>query len=421
MRSDEGASAADWAPPPARGRGFGGFGKGKGKGKKGKCHAGHDDRVTRVVNTTHVFKTRRGGIANKGRGRGKGDNLYRPPGMRDGSGGPGGTSSTCRDFQRNGSCQRGDRCHFQHARIEQSITEKVDAEGIARHCEVKAHEGAICAIAMTEQGIYTASQDKSLKRWKPQKDATGRYQLTQELNVPLDDGCFSMYCAGGWIFCGLWSGNVKAFSQDGVNTDLRGHTKRVTAIIQHQGILITGSVGKDVRLWAMDVNTKVFTCSHTLTESMPGPINCLQILGGNLWVGGMSGIAVVDLASLKVTKLLPPTRSVTSFLEFQGHVVAAYGDGGLRVFDAEGTMKSEMPNLAAGSIQAIGGLESGPRLLCGHAHGQVSTITLPDFNFKTQFQAMLDTSIESLMCAGQDGLFLLGCKKGNLQLWQRMA
>lgn len=397
MRSDQGANAADWAPP-ARGRGFGGSGrgKGKGKGKKGK-HDGHDDRVTRVVRTTHVFKNTRGGFVNKGkgRGRGKGDNLYRPPGMRD----------------------RSDV----NVRIDQVITEKVDEESIVRHCEVKAHTGAICAIAMTEQGIYTASQDKSLKRWKPQKDASGRYQLLQELNVPLDDGCFSMYCAGGWIFCGLWSGTVKAFSQDGVNTDLRGHTKRVTAITQHQGILITGSAGRDVRLWVMDPNTKVFNCTHTLTESMPGSINCLHILGGNLWAGGMSGIAVIDLVSLKVTKLLPPTRSVTSFLEFQGHVVAAYGDGSLRVFDAEGSMKSEMPSLAGGSIQAIGGLESGPRLLCGHGHGQVSTITLPDFNFKTQFQAMLDTSIDSLMCAGQDGLFLLGCKKGNLQLWQRMA
>jgi WD40 repeat protein len=230
-----------------------------------------------------------------------------------------------------------------------------------------------------------------------------------------------MYCGGGWIFCGLWDGSIKAFSQDNVNTELRGHAKRVQAIIQHQGIIISGGADREVRLWQMDPNTKVFNCSHTLTDSMPGAINALYVLGDNLWVGGMSGIAMCSLSTLKVTKLLPPVKQVTSFLEFQGHVVAGYGDGTLRVFDAEGTMKSEMPALGAGTITSIAGLDSGPRLLCGHAHGQVSTIILPDFAFKLQFQAMLETSVESVMCPGQDGLFLLGSKNGNLQLWQRMG
>jgi len=230
-----------------------------------------------------------------------------------------------------------------------------------------------------------------------------------------------MYCAAGWIFCGLWDGCVKAFSQEGGDYLLRGHTKRVTAIIQHQGVLISGSVDKEVRLWQMDPGTKAFNCTHTLSESMPGPINCLHVLGDNLWVGGMSGIAMCSLTSLKVTKLLPPTKSVASFLEFQGHVIAAYMDGGLRIFDAEGAQKSEINTLPAGPILRIAGLESGPRVVCGHSHGQVSTITLPGFEFKCQFQAYMDTSIESVMCAGHDGIFLLGSKHGSLQLWQRMG
>lgn len=402
-------------------------GRGKG-GKGGKGFGGHDDRgasgggVRHVVKHDTLFKSRRGGIAGRSKGRGKGDNVYRPPGMRGKGGdlGGGGGSRICHDFARNGDCRRGASCSFAHARVEQQTTDKVDADSVARHCEVKAHDGPIVAIAMTEQGIYTASQDKMLKRWKPNKDAAGRFQLTPDLEVPLQEACFSMLCASGWIFCGFWNGEVKAFSQDGANSVLRGHTKRVTDIKQHQGVLITGSADREVRLWQMDPASKVFNCTHTIGD-MPGAINCLHVLGDNIWVGGMSGIAMCNLTSLKVTKLLPPAKTVTSFLEFQGHIVAAYADGGLRVFDGEGNMKSEMQNLQGGPITRIAGLESGPRLICGHSHGQVSTITLPDFAFKVQFQAYLDTSIDAVMTAGHDGIFLLGSKTGSLQMWQRFV
>lgn len=275
---------------------------------------------------------------------------------------------------------------------------------------------------MTEQGIFTTSQDKFLKRWRPQKDATGRYQLIPDNEVNLEAPCHSMLCSGGWIFCGLWDGSIKAFSLEGANATLIGHTKRCTAILQHSGVLISGSADRDVRLWQMDPATKAFSCSHTLNESMPGAINTLLVLGENLWIGGASGIAMCNLTSLKVTKILPPVKSCVSFLEFQGHVIAAYGDGCLRIFDVEGTMKSELASMPAGPILRIAGLESGPRVICGHSYGQVTSVLLqPQFEPKAQFQAFVDTSIESVMATGHDGLFLLGSKKGSLQLWQRFV
>jgi len=177
--------------------------------------------------------------------------------------------------------------------------EKVEAEGLARHCEVEGHTGPVTAIVMSEQGIYSTSHDRHLKRWKPVKDANGRYQLTEDLVVPMDGPISSLFCMGGWILCGLWSGDIKAFAQEGGDQVLRGHMKRVMAIIQHQGILMSGGLDREVRLWQMDPNSKQFNCTHTLTESIPGPVTCLKVLGSNLWVessiftstvvGGLSG------------------------------------------------------------------------------------------------------------------------------------
>mmetsp|Transcript_80200 Transcript_80200/g.243365 ORF Transcript_80200/g.243365 Transcript_80200/m.243365 type:complete len:251 (-) Transcript_80200:3-755(-) len=245
---------------------------------------------------------------------------------------------------------------------------------MGRHCEiVGGHAGAITAMTMTEQGIYTASADKSLKRWKPLKKEDGRFELVPELTIPLTEACFSLLFSGGWLFCGLWDGSIRAYSQDGVDSTLRGHTRRVTALLVHQNVLISGAADREARLWQMDPATKVFNCTHTISESMPGSINRLHVLGQHLFVGGVSGLAMCNLASLTVTKILPPTKSVADFLEFQGHLIVAYSDGGIRIFDEEGTLKTDLKPLAAGPILSIGGLESGPRVLVGHAKGQAGS------------------------------------------------
>merc|ERR1719469_1809975 len=113
----------------------------------------------------------------------------------------------------------------------------------------------------------------------------------------------------------------------------------------------------------------------------------------------MNGLAVVDLETLKVSKILPPTKPVVDMLEFQGHIIVAYAEGSLRIFDPEGTMKSETKPLAAGRMLCLAGLDSGPRVLCGHARGQISSIALPNFEFRTHFQALEGYKVESILCA----------------------
>lgn len=361
----------------------------------------------------HHFQTQQGGCKAKGKGlkgksKGKGKN-------EDGLGG------VCSDFNTTGTCPRGTNCRFAHAVVHPVATQRVDGDDIGRHCEVPdAHSGVISAITMTEQGIYTASMDKSLKRWKPTKSQAGNFELVPELTVQLPDACSSLLYNGGWLFCGLLSGQIRAYSQDGAEMTLEGHTRRVTAMKIHQSILISGSADREVRLWQMDPAIKAFKCTHTLKDGMPGAITRLHILGDKLWVGGYNGVAMCNLTSLTVTKPVQTTKPVADFLEFQGHLIVAYTDGSIVIFTADGARQSEM-KLAAGPILAIAGLDSGPHLLCGHSRGQVSTITLPDFKFKTQFQAFEGTKVESLCCAGHDGIFLVGAQNGALQLWQRVV
>jgi len=368
-----------------------------------------------VKKSDHVLKSssrgrsrgRGAGVVERGRGRGKGkgkgrggsdgeSRLYKPPGAR----------------RRDGD---------EEIVVERQVTEKVDAEKMLRHCEVPGHTAPISAIAMTPEGIYTASQDKKLKRWKPTPGPDGRFNLVMDQEVPLPEAVHSMICTDGWCMCGLWNGEIKAFNVDGTQTTLAGHTKKVTSMVLHKGILISASMDTQVRLWQFDPATRGFNCLNVLKDDMPGPIFNLVVLGDNLlFIGGMNGVAIMDLQTLRVNKSLPPAKSVTGFLVFEGHVIVSYQDGSLKVIAADGTSKKEVSMLQGGPVHCIAGLVPGPRVLVGHNRGQVSTISLPMFEFQTQFQAFLNNAVECVFATNHEGMFVLGSKSGALQLWQKM-
>jgi len=345
------------------------------------------------------------GIKGKGKGKGSrgtfvkrpdGDRLYKPPGAR----------------RRDGE---------EEVVVSRQTVDRVDAERMLRHCEIPAHTAPITAITMSEQGIWTVSQDQKLKRWKPTPGPDGKFNLLMEMEFPLSDAIYSMIYADGWCLCGLWSGEIKAFCTDGSQTVLQGHSKRVTALLIHKGIVISASMDQQVILWKFDPASKQFQCLNKLKDDMPGAIFNLAVLGENLlFIGGMNGVAIMDLLSLRVAKSLHPAKSVTGLMVYEGHVIASYQDGTMKIFDGEGNSKMETPVLQGGPIHCIAGLVPGPLVLVGHNRGQVSTIQLPSFQFANQFQAFQNNAVECVFNTNHDGLFVLGSKSGALQLWQKL-
>lgn len=302
-----------------------------------------------------------------------------------------------------------------------SVVEEVREDAITRHQEIpKAHGDAITAITVCEDAIYTASRDKLLKRWRAQRNAvSNRFELHADLEVPLGDPGCCMVSVGEWLFAGLGDGSIKGFSKSGAQTALRAHTKRVTCMLVHQHVLLSGGSDATVRCWQADAASGTFACTHTIQESIAGAVQCMCVVNESLWVGGTSGISVVELATLRVTYQIPPKKFVSGFLQFEGHVISVYADGGMCIFGANGAEKHSQPPLLAGPILCVAGLESGPRMLCGHAKGQMSSITLPMFELKKSWHGMEKCKVTSLCCVGHDGIFILGAENGTLQLWQR--
>lgn len=296
----------------------------------------------------------------------------------------------------------------------------VKEDCIFRHQEIpKAHTDAITAVVMMEDSIYTGSRDRSLKRWKPVRNSKGRFEMKNDLEVPLSAPIWSLISVGEWLFCGLGTGEIKAFSKSGGEMKLEGHSKRVACMLVHEHVLMTAGADGCVRCWQMDPQRQVFACTHTITDDISGGIACMAVLNERLWVGTSSGVSVIELSTLKVVGQLNPKKSVAGLLQFEGHMIVIYSDGGVVIFNSNGERTHEQAPLKAGPVTAMGGLESGPRLLCGHAKGQVSTITLPMFNLKHYWQCVGRCKVTAMCCAGHDGIFLIGSENGNLQLWQR--
>lgn len=303
--------------------------------------------------------------------------------------------------------------------------EEVREDGFLRHQEIpRAHADAIMAIVMAPDFIYTGSRDKTLKRWKVGRNPqTNRFELAVDVEVPLGELCWSMVMAGDWIFCGLGDGTIKGFNKNGAQAVLQGHTKRVNALMIHQHVIISGSSDGAVKMWQADPSGSTFNCTNTISEGLSSSVACMAVLAEHLWVGGTSGVAVVELASLRVVSQIQPKKFVAGFQEFNNHMIVAYADGQMCIFDVGGVKKLDQPaNPEAGPILSVAGLECGPRFLCGHSKGQVSSIMLPSFQLRKCWQALERAKVQSICCGvGQDGIFLLGAENGNLQVWQRDA
>eukprot|EP00928_Gymnodinium_smaydae_P064970 TRINITY_DN48189_c0_g1_i1.p2 TRINITY_DN48189_c0_g1~~TRINITY_DN48189_c0_g1_i1.p2 ORF type:complete len:390 (+),score=79.58 TRINITY_DN48189_c0_g1_i1:67-1236(+) len=382
----------------SRGRGRGGRGGGRGgRGQDGRQPVGQSPGV---IKRSEKQRQGRGG----GRGSGRGGGGGHPSAQRQ-------KNKSGRQAKKSGGARR---------EFNVVVTE-VAEEGVRRLQEIpKAHSDAIMAVVFTPEFIYTASRDRTLKKWKP-SPTPGGFQLQQQLEVPLGEQCLCMLSVGDWLFCGMGNGAIKGF-RPGKEMHVEGHSKRCNSLLMHQNVLISAGSDGVLKLWTMDEASQVLRCTHSIADGIPGASTTMAVLNEHLWVGGSSGIAIVELASLRVVHQLPPKRFVAGVLPYEGHMIVVYADGSSAIFDHAGAQKHAQPAMPAGPVLDIAGLEVGPRLLCGHAKGQVTAITLPMFQVSKYWQALERCKAQCVASApGPEGIFIVGAENGSLQLWQKVA
>ncbi|OIW18311.1 hypothetical protein TanjilG_31451 [Lupinus angustifolius] len=178
---------------------------------------------------------------------------------------------------------------------------------------VKAHEDAINAVVVSNNGtVYTASADGYIKVWEKDNKlkkhmlvrTIGKMKSTvNTLSLNKDEtDLFSGGCDGA-ICC--W----KRKKNDVVKMEiLRGHGGAILCLINVEGLLVSGSTDRTVRIWKREKGNSGMYCCKGVLEGHEKPVKSLVAFTGGEG-GDSNGVVRVFSGSLdgdvRVWELFP--------------------------------------------------------------------------------------------------------------------
>ncbi|KAI4336250.1 hypothetical protein L6164_014797 [Bauhinia variegata] len=183
---------------------------------------------------------------------------------------------------------------------------------------VKAHEDAINAVAVSDEGtVYTASADGCIRVWE-RDDKLRRYALERTLEKQKSTvNALALNGDGKLLFSGGCDGVITVWERkvnDGSENDmvscekLWGHVGAILCLINVEGVLASGSADQTVRVWqwqhdGANASARVGYCCKAVLKGHEKPIKSLAAYSSNgvvtIFSGSLDGyIKVWDLCCL---------------------------------------------------------------------------------------------------------------------------
>eukprot|EP00931_Biecheleriopsis_adriatica_P110665 TRINITY_DN84957_c0_g1_i1.p1 TRINITY_DN84957_c0_g1~~TRINITY_DN84957_c0_g1_i1.p1 ORF type:complete len:403 (-),score=80.74 TRINITY_DN84957_c0_g1_i1:11-1219(-) len=289
------------------------------------------------------------------------------------------------------------------------------------------HNGGLNCMIMADDRVYSGGRDEQLFVWRAEGAPGGNFQLVQDCPPIHLGSSVTALCwepSSKWLFCGLWSGEIRAYCKEPVKEDrLQGHRRSVTCILIHSGVVISGSNEGTVRLWTFNQQTGGFQGHGQPMSNPSGPVTCAKVLNDALWVGGNSGITCFDLASLQAKGTISSQHQVTGLLQMEQHMIATFRNGEVVIYDASGSPVFKRPPM--GEHQSNTAVElmmhpiaNKPMLLCGQQFGYITAYDLPEFKPRGSFVCKDRSDTKAICDAKSGGMFLTGGFHGDIMVWK---
>jgi len=288
------------------------------------------------------------------------------------------------------------------------------------------HGDGINCMAVVEDKVYTGGRDNQLFGWRGSPGPGGTFELLQD-SQPLEMGASVtavLYdSATKWMFCGLWSGDIQAYCKDPIAEDrLVGHRRSVSSLVAHQGVVVSGSNDGTVRLWTRSPQGRYQAHGQPLTNAT-GAVTAVRVLGDALWVAAQNGITCFDLATLQPRGTIPSNHQVTGLVDFQGHMIATFRNGDLKVHDSGGREVHSLPargehtsNTAVAIMMHP--VANVPLLLCGQQYGYVTAYDLPSLQPRGSWCCKNNSDVKAILDVQYDGMFLTAGLQGDIMAWR---
>lgn len=290
------------------------------------------------------------------------------------------------------------------------------------------HDGqGINCMAMVDDQIYTGGRDGVLFAWRGQQGASGDFQLVQDSRVQMSSSVSSIFYepSSRWLFCGLWDGSIHAFCKEPQMQEILkgGHRRSITSLIVHSGVVVSGSHEGIVRLWTRNEQMRQFQMHGNPLTNPSGPVSALRVVGDGLWVGGQTGITCFDLNTLQPRGTLQSAHAVTGMVELDGHMIATYANGDIKIFDAAGGEKyvhlSRGEHTTNTSVAMMTHpIENKKMLLCGQRYGYTTAYDLPDFRPRGSWCCKNGSDIRGIVDVQSAGMFVTAGSHSDVFVWK---
>jgi len=288
------------------------------------------------------------------------------------------------------------------------------------------HEDGVLAATVMADRVCTGGADHRLIVWRGEQPPEGGLAFVQdnEVELPAPVTKLLFHAASKWLFCGLGSGQIRAFRQEPfAELTLVGHTAAVTCLLIHEDVLMSTSLDGTIRAWKLDPNTAAFSCVATVPIEL-GEVFAIRSYDTGFWVGARRGIGCLGPQDLQpLGKIDYAAARVVALLPYQGRMLVAFADGVVKVYGSAGNEEFSHGPLGEHTTTTAAALLRHPHagkdvLLCGQELGYVTAYEVPEFKPRGTFTTGYEGDVTAIVDMGADGIFATFGLTGDVVLWR---
>ncbi|CAD7958249.1 unnamed protein product [Amoebophrya sp. A120] len=300
------------------------------------------------------------------------------------------------------------------------------------------HWDSVDCLAMLDGRIVAGSRDKSMSIWSGETGAgknpgEERLFLKQFSSAMMHTGVQSLCVepATGWLFVGLFSGQIKAFQQKPeMELVLKGHEKAVSQLYVYDKFLLSVSHDETFKVWEFSDQSRTFVNNFS-ARSPVGPLHCLRTIGADpsntrIWLGGERGIACINMQQLVCEGNLDTGGAVVGpfFVYREDHVVVALRTGVIKCYSTQGQPVFEAGPSRSTKHVYCSEMMNGPNdtivFLLGGDHGMITAYTVPELEVIGDFcvNKQEPCRVKSIADCGNSEMFAVGLENGEVYVYK---
>jgi E3 ubiquitin-protein ligase TRAF7 len=271
------------------------------------------------------------------------------------------------------------------------------------------HKGPVCALARSNDLIFSASADCTIKVWDLSATYAGPKTLTGHADMVL-----ALFVHNDTLFSGSNDMTVKVWSLESFKIDksFQAHEDPVCTLTGNDTYLFSGSL-KSIKVWDRQ--------SYSLVRTLPNQnhwVRTLEVGGKHLYSGSYQAVKVWNLDTLEVAHVLKcKGASIYSLAVTDKHIVCGTYENMIQVWDVHSLQDKGILTGHTGAVYALAVLRApGRDRLFSASYDKTIRVWNLELMMCAQTLVRHEGSVTCLLTSG--GRIFSGAVDNTVKLWQ---